>query len=98
MAVGLWVVQVDQDVPSRMRTAQPTEAESSTDLHIGTGKRVNIHLRLTRVLPVRTRDHDVRVTGVSFLVDEPRDFQRWLDQAPHRAANNNRCAKADEGC
>lgn len=82
------VTQVDHDVPSRLRTSQPAESEAGMDLHVGAGKRVNIQLRLTRVLPVRTRDHDVRVTAVSFLVDEPRAFQRWLSQASDRSANS----------
>ena len=93
------VTQVDHDVRSSMRTFQPTESEAGMDLHVGAGKRVNIQIRLTRVLPVRTRDHDVRVTAVSFTVDEPRDFQRWL-QAPERAANNPEMPKSTEvlGC
>ena len=68
------VVSRRQDLPSSARTLQPRETEDGLDLRVGVSGQVNIHVVLKEPTTVRTPKDDMRITELSFLVDDPRDF------------------------
>jgi hypothetical protein len=60
-----------RDVPSSIRTLQPRETETGTDLQVGVSGEVNVHAVLSQPQTVPTPKGDLRIAELSFWVDEP---------------------------
>lgn len=58
--------------PTTLRSLQPLETDSGTDLRVGVSGRVNIQAQLRAPLVVPTRKGELAVSQVSFWVDHPR--------------------------
>jgi hypothetical protein len=65
------VVAQRRDLPSSIRTLQPRETKSGTNLQVGVSGEVNVHAVLRHTLTVPTPKGNQRITGLSFWVDEP---------------------------
>ncbi|HSE71735.1 MAG TPA: hypothetical protein VLA97_13325 [Nocardioidaceae bacterium] len=62
----------DRDLPSAIRTLQPRETESGTDLQVGVSARVVVHASLREPMTISTHHGPVEFTELSFWADEPR--------------------------
>lgn len=66
-------VRVDRrDLPTSVRSIQPRETGTGTDLQVAVSGQVNVSVRTRTPVTVRTPAGPVTVTAVSFFVDEPR--------------------------
>lgn len=70
------VTVVDRDLASSIRTFQPLETADGVDLQVGVSGRANVHVRLAREVEVTTGRERSRISAVTFLVDDPREFAR----------------------
>lgn len=63
-----------RDLPSSIRTLQPRETKSGTDLQVGVSGEINVHAVLRHPLTVPTPKGTQDITELSFWVDDPRAF------------------------
>jgi hypothetical protein len=68
------VVAQRRDLPSSIRTLQPRETKSGTDLQVGVSGEVNVHAVLRHTLTVPAPKGNQRITELSFWVDDPNAF------------------------
>lgn len=61
-----------RDLPSSIRTLQPRETKSGTDLQVGVSGQVNLHAVLCRPMTVPTPGASRRITELSFWADDQR--------------------------
>jgi len=61
-----------RDLRSTVWTLQPRETERGTDLQVGVSGQVNVHAVLREPLTVDTPKGPMKITELSFLVDDPR--------------------------
>ena len=67
-------VRVDRrDVPTSIRSVQPRETDTGTDLQIGVSGQVNVSVSTRTPVTVRTPAAPVTVSAVSLFVDDPRE-------------------------
>jgi hypothetical protein len=79
-------VRVDRrDLPTSVRSIQPTETESGTDLQVGVSGQVNVTIRTRTPVMVRTPAGPLTVAAVSFFVDEPREAAARMREHLERA-------------
>jgi hypothetical protein len=83
------VTAQDRSLPSSMWVLQPQETDQGTHLNVAVSGRVNVHVTLRNQLRLRTKKGDMRVTGISLWVDEPREVApRIRRRAESRASRN----------
>lgn len=63
-----------RDLPSSIRTLQPRETKSGTDLQVGVSGEINVHAVLRHPLTVPTPKGTQDIAGLSFWVDDPHAF------------------------
>lgn len=61
-----------RDLPSSIRTLQPRETASGTDLQVAVSGQVNVHAVLRRPTTVTTPKGRQEITALSFFTDDPR--------------------------
>lgn len=66
------------DLPTSVRSLQPLETDSGTDLRVGVSGRVNIQAQLREPMAISTRKGEFTVSQVSFWVDQPREVAARL--------------------
>lgn len=66
------------DLPTTLRSLQPLETASGTDLRVGVSGRSNIQVQLHAPRDVHTRKGELTVVQVGFWVDEPRQVAARL--------------------
>ena len=61
-----------RDLPSTIRTLQPRETGTGTDLQVGVSGQINVRVVLRHPLTVPTPKGDLEITELSFFADDPR--------------------------
>jgi len=61
-----------RDLPSSVRTLQPSETGTGTDLQVGASGQVNVHAVLRQPMDVPTPQGTRCITELSFWADDPR--------------------------
>jgi len=61
-----------RDLPSSVRTLQPSETDTGTNLQVGVSGQVNVHAVLREPTTVPTPKGSRRITELSFWADDPR--------------------------